>query len=83
MSQREMIFVLIHAQLCAACRERLIASPETVLASHALTEEEKKTLGQLKAADFLTPERLVQAAAVSTAELAEYANHPVVRLRHL
>ncbi len=83
MSQREMMFVLAHTQLCAACRARLIAAPETVFAGHALTEEEKKTLSQLEQADFFTPERLAQASGISSAELAEYANHPVVRLRHV
>ncbi len=83
MSQRELLFVLAHAQLCAACRNRLLAAPQTVCAGHALTEAEKEALSVLHETDFFTPERLGEAAGVSVAELNERANHPVVRLRHL
>jgi hypothetical protein len=83
MSQRELLFVLAHAQLCAACRDRLLASPEAVFAGHALTEAEKERLTNLHETDFFTPERLGEAAGVSIGELNEHANHPVVRLRHL
>ncbi len=83
MSQREMMFILAHAQLCTACRDRLIASPQAVFAGHSLAGEEKEMLARLQATDFFTPERLAQASGTSIAELNEYANHPVVRLRHL
>lgn len=83
MSQREMLFVLAHAQLCAACRNRLLTAPQTVFANHALTDGEKEVLSGLHEADFFTPERLGEAAGVGAAQLNDYANHPVVRLRHL
>lgn len=83
MSQRELLFILAHAQLCAACRGRLLATPEAVFAGHALTEAEKERLTHLQEADFFTPERLGEAAGVSVGELNDHANHPVVRLRHL
>ncbi|MGC8782714.1 MAG: hypothetical protein ACP5UQ_17775 [Anaerolineae bacterium] len=83
MSQRELLFVLAHAQLCAACRGRLLSAPQSVFAGHALTDGEKEALARLHEADFFTPERLGEAAGVSVAELNEHANHPVVRLRHL
>ncbi len=83
MSQREMVFVLAHAQLCAGCRDRLLASPQAVLTGRSLSGEERETISRLQAADFFTPERLAKVSGVSTGELNEYANHPVVRLRHL
>ncbi len=39
-------------------------------------------LGELTSEDFLTPDRLAKAAGVTIAELAEYRDHPIVRLRH-
>ena len=83
MSQRELIFVLAHAQLCTSCRGRLLASPQDALAGRWLTAEEKAMVERLKDADFFTPERLAEAAGVSVSQLNESSNHPVVRLRHL
>ncbi len=83
MSQREMLLVLAHAQLCTACRERLLASPKTVCAGRMLTDDEKEALLRLKETDFFTPERLAATAGASAAEISEYGNHPVARLRHL
>jgi hypothetical protein len=83
MSHRELLFVLTHAQLCVACRDRLLATPQAVLTGRLLSGEERETISRLQAADFFTPERLAKASGVSTGELNEYANHPVVRLRHL
>lgn len=83
MSQREMMFVLAHAQFCAACRDRLVATPQAVLTGRALSSEEREIIARLQAADFFTPERLARVSGVSVGELGEYANHPVVRLRHL
>jgi hypothetical protein len=83
MSQRELLFVLAHAQLCAACRERLLAAPQAVLIGRMFSAAERETIGRLQAADFFTPERLAKVSGVSVDELSEYANHPVVRLRHL
>lgn len=83
MSQRELLLVLAHAQLCGACRERLLAAPQAVLTGRLLSEGERESIARLQAADFFTPERLARVSGVSAAELNEYANHPVVRLRHL
>jgi hypothetical protein len=83
MSQRELVFVLAHAQFCVACRDRLIVSPQAVLTGRMLSAEERETIARLQAADFFTPERLAKVSGVSAGELSEYANHPVVRLRHL
>ena len=83
MSQRELIFVLAHAQLCTTCRGRLLASPQDALAGRWLTAEEKEAVVRLKESDFFTSERLAEATGVSVAQLTESSNHPVVRLRHL
>ncbi len=83
MSQRELVFVLAHAQLCTACRGRLLASPQDALAGRWLTAEEKEAVVRLKESDFFTSERLAEATGVSVAQLSESSNHPVVRLRHL
>jgi hypothetical protein len=83
MSQRELIFVLAHAQLCTSCRQRLLTSPEAALAGRWLTAEEKSMVVALKDSDFFTPERLADATGVSVSQLSESSNHPVVRLRHL
>ena len=83
MSRRELLFVLAHVQFCGACRGRLLAGPQAVLTGRALTDEEKAVLTRLKEPDFFTPERLAEASGVSVAEINEYSNHPVVRLRHL
>ena len=83
MSQRELIFVLTHAQLCTACRGRLLTSPQDALAGRWLTAEEKEAVVRLKDTDFFTSERLAEATGVSVSQLSESSNHPVVRLRHL
>ena len=83
MSQRELVFVLAHVQLCSACRGRLLASPQDALVGRWLTPAEKEVVLQLKDTDFFTPERLAEATGVSIAQLSESSNHPVVRLRHL
>jgi hypothetical protein len=83
MSQRELVFVLAHAQLCTACRGRLLASPQDALAGRWLTAEEKEVVVRLKESDFFTSERLAEATGVSVSQLSESSNHPVVRLRHL
>lgn len=83
MSQRELLFVLAHAQFCTACRQRLLSAPQAVIVGRALTADEKMILTRLTEADFFTPERLAQAAGSSTADLSASGNHPVVRLRHL
>jgi hypothetical protein len=83
MSQRELVFVLAHAQLCTPCRGRLLASPQDVLAGRWLTAEEKEAVGRLKDTDFFTTERLAEVTGVSVSQLSESSNHPVVRLRHL
>ncbi len=83
MSQRELIFVLAHAQLCTACRERLLTSPQDALVGRWLTADEKSLVVGLQDTDFYTPERLAEATGISVAQLNESSNHPVVRLRHL
>jgi len=83
MSQRELIFVLAHAQLCTACRGRLLESPQDALAGRWLTAEEKEAVLRLRDTDFFTSERLAEMTGVSVAQLTESSNHPVVRLRHL
>jgi hypothetical protein len=83
MSQRELIFVLAHAQLCTSCRGRLLASPQDALAGRWLTAEEKSMVARLKDTDFFTPERLADVTGVTVSQLSESSNHPVVRLRHL
>lgn len=83
MSQRELLLVLAHAQFCSACRQRLLTAPQAVLTGRSLTGEAKAALAQLQESDFFTPERLAEASGVSVAEINEYCNHPVVRLRHL
>ena len=65
MSQRELIFVLAHAQLCTACRERLLTSPQDALVGRWLTADEKSLVVGLKDTDFYTPERLAEATGVS------------------
>ncbi len=83
MSQREMLLVLAHAQLCTACRERLLTSPQAVFSGRMLTDAEKEALLRLKESDFFTSERLAATTGNSVAEINEYGNHPVARLRHL
>ena len=83
MSQRELVFVLAHAQLCTSCRGRLLASPQQALVGRWLTTEEKEAVVSLKESDFFTSERLAEAAGVSVSQLNESSDHPVVRLRHL
>ena len=83
MSQRELIFVLAHAQFCTSCRGRLLASPQDALAGRWLTTEEKEAVLRLKDSDFFTSEQLAEATGVSVSQLSESSNHPVVRLRHL
>ena len=83
MSQRELMFVLAHAQFCSTCRARLLSAPQAVVTGRALSNDEKEALVRLTEADFFTPERLAEASGVSVRELNEYSNHPVVRLRHL
>jgi hypothetical protein len=78
-----MLLVLAHAQLCTACRERLLASPKTVFAGRMLTDTEKEALLRLTETDFFASERLAATAGTSVAEINEYSNHPVARLRHL
>ncbi len=83
MSQREFMIVLAHAHVCSACRSRLLDNPSAVLASRSLTPAEQETLGRLKFEDFITPDLLAHAAGSSVAELDQYRDQPVVRLRHL
>ena len=83
MSQRELLLLLAHTQMCLTCRDRLLAAPQAALAGHNLGTAERELLYQLKEADFFTPERLAAATGVKTAEINEYSNHPIVRLRHL
>lgn len=83
MSQREVLIVLAHAHGCAACRDRLLNDPASVLRGRALSETERETLTNLKSDDFLTPDLLSRAAGVTPGQLEEYRDHPVARLRHL
>ena len=83
MSQREFMIVLAHSLNCGMCRARLLSDPAALLASRALTEEEKATVAGLKFEQFLTPETLARAVKVDRDELDRYAGEPVVRLRHL
>jgi|YNPNPStandDraft_1061719.scaffolds.fasta_scaffold06625_4 hypothetical protein len=83
MSRHELLIILAHAQFCDGCRQRLLADPASVFLGRLLTEEEKETLARLCADDFLTPERLGHAADTTPAELDQYRDHPVARLRHL
>ena len=75
--------MLAHAQLCTACRERLLTSPQDTLVGRWLTADEKSLVVRLKDTDFYTPERLAEATGVSVSQISESSNHPVVRLRHL
>jgi hypothetical protein len=83
MSQREFLILLAHTENCGMCRARLLDDPAGVMASRALTEEEKTVLAGLKYEDFLTPEILARAAKVARSELERFGAEPVVRLRHL
>ena len=74
--------MLAHAVNCVACRERLLADPHAVFNGHALTAEEKERLAKLAPENFVTTQMLAQAAGVATAEIQEYRDHPVARLRH-
>jgi len=82
MSQREVMLVLAHAQLCPSCRQRLIAAPADVCVGRSLSGDEKKSLTGLASDDFITPELLARAMHCSVEELRVYADHPVARLRH-
>jgi hypothetical protein len=59
-----------------------LSAPDRISRGRALTSEEIAMLGELTFEDFLTPDRLAKAAGVTIAELAEYRDHPIVRLRH-
>ena len=83
MSQREVLLLLAHVQFCAACRRRLFADPDAVFTGRALTSAEKETLKKISDDDFLTPDLLARAAGAAAAELDEYKDHPIARLRHL
>jgi hypothetical protein len=83
MSQRELLLMLAHAQMCAACRDRLAANPSAVFSGHFLTAAERETLAKLPPEAFVTPEALARAAGVAMGQLEEYRDHPVTRLRHL
>ncbi len=82
MSQREFLLVLAHAHNCTPCRGRLVREPAAVFTGRALTPEERETLERLQLDDFITPERLAKAAAITVAQIDEYKDHPVARLRH-
>ncbi len=82
MSSREVMIVLAHAQTCEPCRERLLKDPLAVLRGRALSDEEKATLSGLAAEDFGSAEQLAQAVGCTLADLFEYRDHPVARLRH-
>jgi hypothetical protein len=81
-STREVLIVLAHARMCERCKERLLDDPTSVTRGRALTEEEKTLFGNLAAMDFTSAERLAEAVGCDPAELTEYLNHPVARLRH-
>ena len=83
MSQREMLLVLAHAHGCTACRDRLLRDPAATLRGRSLSDAEKGTITRLKFEDFITPDLLARAAGTTMAELDEYRDQPVVRLRHL
>lgn len=83
MSQRELMIVLAHAHVCAACRDRLLVDPAAVTAGRPLTPDEKRALSQLTFEDFITPDTLARATGCAAAELDAYRDQPVVRLRHL
>jgi len=82
MSQREVLLVLAHAQQCERCRTRMLEEPDRILIGRALSQDESAMLGKLAAEDFLTPQTLAKAAGVPASSIAEYSNHPIVRLRH-
>ena len=82
MSHREVLIMLAHARWCSACRDKLVTDPAPFFVGRALSEDEKNRLAELTADDFGLPARLVQAAGVTIDELDQYADHPVVRLRH-
>ena len=82
MSTREVLIVLAHAQMCERCNDLLLQDPASVTRGRALTEEEKAVLGGVVATDFTSAERLAEAAGYELAELTEYFDHPVARLRH-
>jgi hypothetical protein len=82
MSVREALIVLAHSQLCERCRERLLSEPNTVFRGRALTDEEKARLSGLSASDFGSAERLAEASGCDLADLNQYYDHPVARLRH-
>jgi len=82
MSQREVMLVLAHAQLCPGCRQRLVLAPAEVFVGRNLSGDERKSLTGLTSDDFITPELLARAMHTSVEELRVYADHPIARLRH-
>ncbi len=82
MSRREVLIVLAHAQACDTCRQRLLQAPETILKGRSLSDAEQKGLMSLTEAQFASKGALSTALGVTVAELDQYSDHPVVRLRH-
>jgi hypothetical protein len=60
----------------------MLSEPERVFVGRALTADEIASLARLSPDDFITPNKLASAAGVTSTALAEYQDHPIVRLRH-
>ena len=82
MSQREFCIVLAHALQCEACRTRLLLDAGGISMGRALTSEEKDLLAKLTEESFRSPHHLTEATGVTQELLAQFNDHPVVRLRH-
>ena len=83
MSDREFCIVLAHALWCGACRARLIQDPASVTTGRSLSGDEKGRLAILTEEHFSSPNTLAKTVNLTTDQLASFADHPVVRLRHL
>lgn len=83
MSRRSYMIVIAHTHACTLCRTRLLDDPESALAGHSLTEDERAILSDLKPEDYLTPDSLTRATGITGAELEAYRDEGVVRLRHI
>jgi hypothetical protein len=83
MSRRTYLIIIAHTHACTLCRGRLLNDPEATLAGHALSDDEKTILSELKSESYLTPDTLTRATSISNAELEAYRDEGVVRLRHI
>ena len=83
MSQREFMIVVAHTHVCTMCRGRLLSDPEATLSGRPLSEDEKARLAALTFENYITPDTLARATGITQADLDEYRDQGVVRLRHI